>query len=168
MYILKWNEYNMIDWRKFGISIGLWLVSLILGVIPVFANFIDWYLDNDKDKLSFIFHVVTTSDFYSCLMSILIVGLVELVLTTGNRHSMLIIINVICDSIILMTYNLSLFKVEFLIKMFKDDDCASCLFIVILTIGMIIISVSNIRFLSIIENKKIEIKTKSKSKVKVL
>lgn len=140
--------YDKIDCHKFFVSFWLWLITFGLGLIPVFVKFVDWFLDEDENKLDFIYCMVLSTDYYSCVISILIVSMIELVLQTGNKYGVLIILNVIVDSIILLVYNLALFKMDFLNKVFIGHTKGTVAFVIALSVTMFVISVLNIWYLS--------------------
>lgn len=146
----------MIDKHKFSISTCLWIVSSLLGVIPIFFEYVDWYLDCKATYASDILEkLVSTDDFYFGLASVLLVSLIELVLETGNKYYPLVFINVIFDIIILVVYNLSYFKPDFIIRVLSSSNKVVAIgwFVGIVSIVSVIISIINILFLSFISPK---------------
>lgn len=145
----------MVNTHKFGVSISLWIVSSIIGMIPIFFEFVNWYLEQTTDITtgSFLEHFLVTHDLYFGLASVLISSLIELVLETGNRYTPLVFINIIVNILALILYNLCYFKHEFLCRIFSNSsgeimESPICWFFVIVFFVAIMIGLINILFLS--------------------
>lgn len=147
-----------IDTHKLGVSLSLWIISSLLGLIPIFFEFVSWYVERGDIELTseeFLKKLLTSSDLYFALVSVLLASLIELVLEKGNKYVFLIFLNVIFNIICLILYNISHFIPSFLTKVFKakatdqtiSTDAVIGFFIIVFSTA-IVVSIINIVFLS--------------------
>ncbi len=141
--------------HKAGVSFSLWLISSILASIPIFLDYVNWYLQEQKNHNIFVKELVSSNAFYYGILSILLASLVELVLETGNKYVFIVLPNAVFDIITLVFYNISYFRPEFLRKAISNSNCKAYGIVSVFIVISIIMSLINIFALSIISKKHI-------------